>query len=83
MPDLKVRGVRGTWVHFPVRVTFKFFKSSRDCAESTESIEPKTNYEKTQMSINHRGSMSIEFLMISKFDRSDTNKMQFVRIITT
>ena len=45
--DLKVRGA---WVHFPVGVTsWIFLNFSRDSVKSTESIEFKANYGKTQL----------------------------------
>ena len=49
MQDLKVRGVRVAWVHFPAWVTFWNLFFPCDFVESTESIEFKANYEKTQL----------------------------------
>ena len=60
MQDLKVRGVRGAWVHFPVGVTFWIFYFSRDSVESTESIEFKANYGKTRFNLilSHKINLS-------------------------
>ena len=47
MQDFKVRAV---WVHFHVVVSFWIFLFPCDSVESTESIEFKANYGKTQLS---------------------------------
>ena len=49
MQDLKVRGVRAAWVHLPVGRTFWILLFPCDSVESTESIEFKANYGKTEM----------------------------------